>query len=183
MFFGVDYHPEQWVYPYSGTKEHPEAAWERDIELMQKAGVNVVRLGEFAWGLCEPEEDKFDFAWLHRVFALLRQAGIQVVLATPTAAPPIWLTKKYPEVLPVDERGLTKHEGTRRAICLNSDIFWKRSRRIVEELAKAVGQHPQLIAWQIDNGLGGHFTEASFNEATRRDWHAWLEAKYQTIER
>ena len=82
------------------AEEHPEAAWERDIELMQKAGVNVVRIGEFTWGLCEPEEDKFDFAWLKRVMDLLGKAGIKVVLATPTAAPPIWLTKKYPEILP-----------------------------------------------------------------------------------
>ncbi len=44
-------------------------------------------------------------------------------------------------------------------------------------------QHPQLIAWQIDNSLGGNYTEASFNEDTRRDWHGWLEAKYETIER
>ena len=50
-------------------------------------------------------------------------------------------------------------------------------------MAQALGQHPQLIAWQIDNGLGGNFTEASFNEDTRRDWHGWLEAKYETIER
>jgi beta-galactosidase len=183
MYFGVDYHPEQWVYPYSGSEEHPEAAWERDIELMQKAGINVVRLGEFTWGLCEPEEDKFDFAWLQRVFDLLGKAGIQVVLATPTAAPPIWLTKKYPEVLPIDEEGLTRHEGTRRAVCLNSDVFWTRCKRIVGELARNFGQNPQVIAWQIDNGLGGNFTEASFNDATRRDWHAWLEAKYHTIER
>ena len=50
-------------------------------------------------------------------------------------------------------------------------------------MAKALGEHPQLIAWQIDNGLGAHFTEAAFNEDTRRDWHLWLEAKYETIER
>ena len=111
------------------------------------------------------------------------KAGIKVVLATPTAAPPIWLAQKHPEILPVDERGLVKHEGTRRAVCLNSDVFWSYSKRIVENMAKALGKHPQLIAWQIDNGLGGNFTEASFNEDTRRDWHGWLEAKYETIER
>ena len=183
MYFGVDYHPEQWVYPYGGTRENPEAAWERDVELMQTAGINVVRMGEFTWGLCEPEEGKYDFAWLKRVMDLLGKAGIKVVLATPTAAPPIWLARKHPEILPVDERGLIKHEGTRRAVCLNSDVFWDHSKRIVENMAKALGQHPQLIAWQIDNSLGGNFTEASFNEDTRRDWHLWLEAKYETIER
>jgi beta-galactosidase len=183
MYFGVDYHPEQWVYPYGGTADDPEAAWVQDIKLMTEAGINVVRIGEFTWGLCEPEEGKYDFDWLRRVMDLLGKAGIEVVLATPTAAPPIWLTKKHPEILPVDERGLTKHEGTRRAVCLNSDVFWSYSKKIVENMARALGQHPQLIAWQIDNGLGSHYTEASFNHDTRRDWHGWLEAKYETIEK
>jgi beta-galactosidase len=183
MYFGVDYHPEQWVYPYGGTAEKPESSWERDAELMVKAGINVVRMGEFIWGISEPEEEKTDFTWLRRSMDILGQAGIQVVLATPTAAPPIWLTKKHPEILPIDERGLVKREGTRRAVCLNSDVYWAHSKRIVETMAKALGDHPQLIAWQIDNGLGGHFTEASFNEDTRRDWHLWLEAKFETVER
>jgi len=183
MYFGVDYYPEQWVYPYGGTREHPEAVWERDVELMQTAGINVVRMGEFTWGLCEPEEGKYDFAWLKRVMDLLGKGGIKVVLGTPTAAPPLWLAQKHPEILPVDERGLVKHEGTRRAVCLASDKFWEYSKRIVENMAKALGQHPQLIAWQIDNGLGGNFTEASFNEDARREWHLWLEAKYETVER
>ena len=97
MYFGVDYHPEQWVFPYAGTQESPEAGWERDIELMQKSGVNVVRMGEFTWALCEPEEDRYDFAWLQRIMDMLGRAGIKVVLATPTAAPPVWLAQKYPE--------------------------------------------------------------------------------------
>jgi beta-galactosidase len=183
MYFGVDYYPEHWVYPYAGTAENPEAAWQQDAELMQAAGVNVVRIGEFTWGLCEPEEGKYDFAWLKRVMNIMGRAGIKVVLATPTAAPPVWLARKHPEILPVDEQGLTKHEGTRRAVCLNSDVYWQRSKQVVSEMAKALGKHPQLIAWQIDNGLGGNFTEASFNEDTRRDWHAWLEAKYETIDK
>src|SRR5437899_6049932 len=183
MYFSVDYHPEQWVYPYGGTADDPEAAWERDAELMASGGINVVRIGEFTWGICEPQEDKCDFSWLRRVMDILGKANIQVVLATPTAAPPVWLTKKHPEILPIDERGLTRHEGTRRAVCLNSDLYWSHSKRIVELMARELGKHPQLIAWQIDNGLGGHFTEASFNEDTRRDWHLWLEAKFETVER
>jgi len=183
MYFGVDYHPEQWVYPHGGTIEKPEAAWQRDVELMQKAGVNVVRIGEFTWGLCEPQDGQYDFGWLKRVMNLLGKAGIKVVLATPTAAPPIWLSQNHPEILPIDERGMVKHAGTRRAVCLNSEVFWNYSKRFVEQMAKALGTHPHLIAWQIDNGLGGNFTEASFNDDTRRDWHLWLEAKYETIER
>jgi len=174
MYFGVDYYPEHWVYPYAGTAEQPEARWRRDAELMSAAGVNVVRMGEFAWGLYEPEEGKFQFDWMRRAMDVMEEIGIKVVLGTPTAAPPIWLARKHPEILPRDERGLLKHEGTRRAYCLNSDVYWDYSRKIVRELAGALGKHPQLIAWQIDNGLGGHGTEASFNEESRRDWHAWL---------
>jgi len=183
MYFGVDYHPEQWVYPYGGTKENPEAEWEKDAEMMLSAGVNVVRIGEFCWGLCERKEHKFDFAWMRRVMDQLGKYDIKVIVATPTAAPPIWMSRKHPEILPVDENGLIKHEGTRRAVCLNSEIFWNYSKAIVENMAKALGDHPALIAWQADNGIGGNFTEAAFNEDTRRDWHLWLEAKYETVEK
>lgn len=183
MYFGVDYHPEQWVYPYGGSADNPESVWQRDAELMQQAGVNIVRMAEFTWALCEKSEGEFDFTWLKRAMDIMAQAGIKTVLATPTAAPPIWLTRKHPEILPVDERGLTKHEGTRRAVCLNSDVYWEACKRIVREMASQLGKHPGLVAWQIDNSLGGNFTEASFNEDTRRDWHAWLEAKYETVER
>jgi len=183
MYFGVDYYPEHWVYPYAGTPEAPEARWVEDIDLMKAAGVNVVRMGEFAWGLFEPEEGQFRFDWMRRAMDLFQAAEIQVVLGTPTAAPPLWLARKHPEILPLDDRGLRKHPGTRRAYCLNSDIYWEYSRRIVRAEAEALGQHPQLIAWQIDNGLGGHDTVQSFNEEARRDWEAWLRAKYETVER
>lgn len=183
MYFGVDYHPEQWVYPYGGSPDQPEATWEKDAATMAAAGINVVRMGEFCWGLFEREEGKYDFGWFKRVMDILQKAGIKCVLATPTAAPPIWLSRKYPEILPVDERGLVKREGTRRAVCLNSNIYWDGSKRLVQAMAKALGRHPSVIAWQIDNSLGGHFTEASFNPDTRRDWRLWLEAKYETVDR
>ncbi len=183
MYFGVDYYPEHWVFPFGGTAENPEAQWRADAELMTAAGFNVIRIAEFSWGLCETEDGKFDFDWLKRVMTVMGEYGIQVVLATPTAAPPLWLAKKHPGILPLDDHGLTKHEGTRRAVCLNSEVYWNYSKRLVENMARVLGSHPQLIAWQIDNSLGGNFTEAAFNEDARRDWHLWLEAKYETIER
>ena len=182
MFFGVDYYPEQWVFPYAGTADNPEGAWERDAELMTKAGINVVRVGEFSWGLCEPEAGQYDFLWLRRVMDIMAQHNIKVVLGTPTAAPPIWLAKKHPEILPIDEYGRVKHEGTRRAVCFNNDVFWNTSKRLVENMAQALGDHPQLIAWQIDSGLGGHQTEWSFNEDSRLEWQNWLKLKYETVE-
>ena len=183
MYFGVDYYPELWVHPYGGSAENPEGEWERDADSMVKAGINVVRIGEYTWGVCEREEGKYDFTWLRRVMDIMARREISVVLGTPTAAPPIWLVKKHPEILPVDEKGVTRHEGTRRAVCLASDIFWDYAKRIVSAMAKTLGDHPQLVAWQIDSGIGGHQMEHSFNEETRREWHLWLQAKYETIER
>ena len=183
MFFGVDYYPEQWVFPYAGTADNPEGAWERDAELMAKAGINVVRIGDMSWGICEPEAGKYDFLWLRRVMDIMAAHNIKVVLGTPTAAPPIWLARAHPEILPLDERGLVKHEGTRRAVCFNNDIFWNLAKRLVENMAQALGDHPQLIAWQIDSGLGGHQTEWSFNEDSRLEWQNWLKLKYETVER
>ena len=183
MYFGADYHPEHWVHPYAGTPEEPEARWKKDIELMLAAGINSVRMGEFAWGICEPQEGQYDFAWLRRVMDLMGEVGIQVVLGTPTAAPPIWLTRKHPEILPLDERGLPLSDGTRLACCLNSDLYWDYSKKIVRAMAEALGNHPQLIAWQIHNNAGVHSTMPCFNQETRRDWHAWLQAKYEDIGR
>jgi beta-galactosidase len=182
MFFGADYHPEHWVWPYAGTEEDPEARWRRDAELMVAAGINAVRMGEFCWGLYEPHEGEYDFAWMRRALDVMHQAGLKVVLGTPTAAPPLWVAKKYPGVLPLDDRGLALHEGTRHAYCMNSGVYWELSRKIVTALAQALGNHPALIAWQIDNGIGGHGTEFSFNEESRRDWQNWLKMKYETIE-
>ena len=183
MYFGADYHPEHWVHPFAGTAEEPESRWKRDIELMVAAGVNSVRMGEFVWGICEPEEGVFDFNWLRRVMDLMGLAGIQVVLSTPTVAPPIWLTRKYPGILPVDARGLVMGDGTRLTCCLNSDIYWDYSKKIVRAMAEALGNHPQLIAWQIHNNPGVHSIIPCFNQETQRDWHAWLKAKYETIDR
>jgi beta-galactosidase len=183
MYLGADYYPEHWVYPYAGTPEAPESRWERDAELMVAAGLSVVRMGEFAWGLYEPEEGRYQFDWMQRAMDVMGRAGLKVVLGTPTAAPPLWLARKHPEILPLDERGLRKHEGTRKAYCMNSDVYWEYCRKIITELARTLGPHPQLIGWQIDNGLGGHQTVSSFNEESRRDWHAWLRAKYDTVDK
>ncbi len=182
MYFGADYHPEHWVYPYAGTAEKPEARWKQDIELMVAAGMNAVRMGEFVWGLCEPREGEYEFKWLKRVMDLMGEEDIKVFLGTPTAAPPIWLTKNHPEILPLDERGLPLSSGTRHACCLNSDLYWDYSKKIIRAMAEALGKHPQLIGWQIDNNVGAHSMLPCFNEETRRDWHAWLKAKYGTLD-
>src|SRR5690606_33376263 len=90
--YGGDYNPEQW----------PEEVWAEDVRLMRAAGVNLVTVGVFSWGRLEPEEGRLETDWLDRVLDLLHGAGIGVDLATPSAAPPMWLHLKHPEILPVD---------------------------------------------------------------------------------
>ncbi|HSY17063.1 MAG TPA: beta-galactosidase [Candidatus Acidoferrales bacterium] len=181
MYFGVDYYPEEWVFPHGGSADKPESQWVQDAQLMHAAGFNVARIGEFTWGLCEPSEGKYDFAWLGRAMDILGEHGIETVLGTPTAAPPIWLAQKHPEILPVDEFGRVKREGTRRAVCFNNDTFWNASKSIVEAMARALGKHEHLIGWQVDSGLGGHQTEWSFNDDSRLEWQNWLKLKYETV--
>jgi beta-galactosidase len=182
MYFGADYYPEHWVYPFDGTAEEPESRWEQDAQLMAHAGMNVVRMGEFCWGLCEREEGKFDFTWLRRAMDAFSRHGVRIVLSTPTAAPPVWLAQKHPEILPIDENGQPRREGTRRAYCMNSDVYWEHAKKVVRAMAEALGDHPDLVAWQIDNGVGRHNTEYAFNPETKRDWHAWLKSKYETVD-
>ena len=156
MYFGVDYYPEHWVFPYGGTAENPEAAWERDAALMAKAGINVVRIGEFSWGICEPEEGKYDFLWLRRVMDVMGAPRNQSRSRhAHRRAADLARAKSIRKFCRSMNAACVKHEGTRRAVCLTSDVFWDYSKRIVTAMAEALGDHPQLIAWQIDNSIGG----------------------------
>ena len=95
FIYGADYYPEAW----------PESQWEKDAIMMQEAGINFVRMGEFAWVKMEPQEGHFDFAWLDRALKVLNAHGIRAVLGTPTASPPAWLYAKYPDIAVMDAKG------------------------------------------------------------------------------
>lgn len=141
LWVGAAYYPEHW----------PESRWAEDIRLMKEAGFNVVRMAEFAWSTLEPSAGKFEFGWLDRAIDALAAAGIEVVLGTPTAAPPAWLMSQYPDSLALNEHGQRVQFGNRCHYCVTSPEFHQATRRIVAAMAGHFGPNPHVIGWQLDN--------------------------------
>jgi len=165
--FGTAWYPEQW----------PEQHWEADLQLMQDAHMNVVRVGEFAWSTMEPSEGRFDFAWLDRAIALAAKHHIAIVLGTPTAAPPAWLTSKYPDTLRVDEDGKRAEHGNRQHFSFTSPRYREFAARIALQMALRYGHNANVLGWQIDNELAA----PSFDASAARQFHQWLQHRYGTI--
>jgi beta-galactosidase len=143
--------------PYIGAAYYPEA-WpleqiDEDIGLMKEAGMNVMRVAEFAWSRMEPEEGRFDFDWLHVVVDKLTEAGIAIIMCTPTCTPPVWVANRYPESIVMDDRGVRAQHGARRHACPNSPTYRLLCERIVTRMAEEFGEHDNIIGWQIDNEL------------------------------
>jgi beta-galactosidase len=165
---GVAWYPEQW----------PEASWEKDLSLMEAAGIRMVRIGEFAWSSLEPAEGRFEFAWLDRAIVKAAAHRISTVLGTPTDAPPAWLTAKYPDTLRVDSTGRHAEHGNRRQFSYTSPRYRELCRRIAEKMAERYGSNPNVIGWQI----GNEYTEDSYDDHSRSRWRQWLQAKYKTLD-
>jgi beta-galactosidase len=172
LYHGAAYYPELW----------PEADIDRDIAGMRKLGINVVRIGEFAWAKMEPNEGEISLEFFRRVMDKLHAAGIGVVLCTPTATPPIWLSDGHPERAFVDGEDRTMIHGARQHMSYENPDVRAACFRIVEAEAEALGRHPALVAWQIDNELKCHVAE-DFNPSAVVAWHGWLAQRYGTIEK
>ena len=104
LLLGTAWYPEQW----------PESRWDTDLALMQQAGIHMVRVGEFAWSRMEPSEGQYDLDWLDHAITVAAKHGIVTVIGTPSAAPPAWLTQKYPETLRTMQDGRKDQHGNRQ---------------------------------------------------------------------
>jgi len=173
MRIGVAYYPEQW----------PEEQWPVDAQLMQELGIDVVRVGEFAWSSLEPKRERIDMDWLDRAVRVLAEHGLKVIMCTPTAAPPNWLFNRHPSILPQDADGRRWYAGSRRHVCLNNAAYQKYVRRIVAELAKRFAANPNVYAWQIDNEFGCHDSAVCYCDDCEQAFRHWLKRRYGTIER
>lgn len=149
---------------------------------MVAAGLKIVRLAEFAWAKLEPAEGQFEWAWLDRAIELLSQAGLQIVLGTPTAAPPAWASHTYPQILHVDRNGRPRNHGTRRHYCPNSLRYRQLSLNLVGQMARHYATQPNLLGWQIDNEFGGGKTARCYCPNCQLAFQRWLQQKYGTLE-
>ncbi|WP_170763928.1 beta-galactosidase [Ruegeria lacuscaerulensis] len=170
---GVCYYPEQW----------DRSLWRDDARRMVEMGLDWVRIAEFTWGLIEPERGQFNWGWLDEVISILGEAGLRVMMSTPTAAPPKWLIDEYPGILPVGSDGRVRGFGSRRHYCFSSEVYLSEARRIATEYARRYGQNPYVRAWQIDNEYNDHDTVLSYSGAARDGFRRWLADRYGSIEK
>ncbi len=162
---------------------YPEAIREtqlgKDIAMMQKAGINVVRMGESSWGKWEPEEGKFDFAWMDHVVDAMSKAGIKVIMGTPTYSIPPWMFKAHPEMLARPMNGGDVDYGMRQNMNIDDPSFRRYAEGVIVALADHYRNNPAVIGWQVDN-------ETSANDSTNPSVFAefvqTLKAKYKTPE-
>ncbi len=145
---------------------------------MQQAGIHMVRVGEFAWSRMEPEEGHYDLDWLDRAIAAAAKHNIYSVVGTPTAAPPAWLTQKYPETLRMEQDGQRAQHGNREQFNFTDPKYRELARKIAEQLAKRFGHNPYVIGWQIDN----EYAAVSFDPGTRTQFQQWLKNRYGTLD-
>ncbi|WP_456823458.1 beta-galactosidase [Cellulomonas sp. P5_E12] len=169
--YGGDYNPEQW----------PLATRIEDVELMQQAGVTLVSVGIFSWAQLEPREGEHDFGWLDDVLDRLAAAGIKVALATATASPPPWLTRKHPELLPVLADGTVLHPGGRQAYRVSAPLYREYALRMTRTMAERYKDHPALAIWHVDNELGCHVPH-DFSDDAAAAFRRWLADRYGTVE-
>ena len=168
LAMGTSWYPEQW----------PEERWDADLALMERAHFRVVRLGEFAWARMEPADGEFDFAWLDRAIAAAARHGLKVVLGTPSAAPPIWLTEAHPDTLRMEEDGRVQPHGGRQQGSGASATYRRYAVRIAAAMARRYGHNPAVVGWQIDNELGVE----TFDPDARVRWRQWLSDRYGTVD-
>ncbi|WP_439591683.1 beta-galactosidase [Microbacterium sp.] len=171
LLFGGDYNPEQW----------DEAVWAEDIRLMREASVTTVTLGVFSWGFLEVDDDVWEWTWFDRIIGMLSDAGIGIDLATPTAAPPNWLHRAHPEIIPVDRRGIRFHPGGRLGWCASHPTWHEYSTRIARRLAERYAAHPSVTMWHVGNELGGG-NRLCYCEASSAAFRTWCRARYGTIQ-
>jgi beta-galactosidase len=159
ILYGAAYYNE-YMPPESGTSADPAIRPDRlakDVAMMKAAGINVVRMGESTWSLWEPEDGRFEYAWMDKIVAAMNAAGIKVILGTPTYSVPTWMAHAHPEILVVPQGA---HEpvtyGMRQNMDTDNPTYRRYAQRLIVNLVQHYRDNPAVIGWQLDNETGSY---------------------------
>jgi len=170
MQIGAFYYPEQW----------PEEQWERDLNNMGKFGFDFTHFAEFSWVFLEPKEGKYDFSWLDKAVNLADNAGLKVIMCTPSLAPPAWMGEKYPEIYLVGPEGRRREHGIRANASITNPVYRNFVNRITKKLVEHYGNDSRICGWQLDNEP---LAVPDYSPSARLAFQKWLRNKYTTIEK
>ena len=170
LLYGVAYYDE--YMPYDRL--------DKDVAMMKKAGINVVRIAESTWSTCEPQEGVFDFSHVERVLDAMEEAGISVIIGTPTYAIPTWMVKSYPDVLAVTVNGRGIY-GPRQIMDITHPVYRFYGERVIRRLMEVSAHRKCVIGFQLDNetkhyGTAGQNVQEKFVKYLREKFHDDLDA-------
>ena len=153
---------------------------DKDVEMMKKAGINTVRISESTWSTCEPQPGVFDFSHVERVMDAMEEAGINVIIGTPTYAVPTWMVKAHPDVLAETVRGRGIY-GARQIMDITHPVYLFYAERVIRELMKLTAHRKCVIGFQLDNetkyyGTAGKNVQEQFVKYIREKFHDDLDA-------
>ncbi len=175
--------PETILYGAAYYHEYmPYERLDKDIELMKRAGISVVRVGESTWTSWEPREGEFQFEWMDRVVDRMHAAGIQVVMGTPTYSVPPWLYAKHPEIMAIplgQVRQAWQFYGPRQNMDITHPVYRQYCERVIRKIAERYAKRPGVVGWQIDNETGAYNTAGPNVQAGFKEW---LKRKFGTVE-
>lgn len=139
----------------------PEDRLETDMEMMEKAGINLIRIAESTWSTWEPQDGVFDFTHLHRMLSCSQKHGIQVIVGTPTYAVPTWLVRKYPDILTETHAGPERY-GRRQNMDITHPMYLKHAERLIRRLMEEVQPYSHVIGFQLDNETKSYDTCSTY---------------------
>lgn len=164
LYFGAAYYSE--YLPYDRV--------EKDMEMMEKAGMNVIRIAESTWSTLEPQEGVYDFTHIDRMLDAAARHHISVIVGTPTYAVPTWLVKKYPDILAITQNGRERY-GHRQNMDITNPDYLSHAERVIRILMEHVKDVPHVIGYQLDNetksyGTAGPRVQAMFADYLKENF-------------
>lgn len=168
LYYGAAYYDEYM----------PCSRLQKDMDLMRKAEFNLIRIAESTWSTWEPNDGEFDFTHLHRMLKAAQDAGIDVIVGTPTYAIPPWLARKYPDILAVTHHGQELY-GHRQNMDITHPGYLFHAERIIRRLMKEIQPYTHVIGIQIDNETK-HYDTCS--PRVQQMFCAYLKKQYPDIQ-